>query len=302
MSLALNNSRDIPLLDRRAEARNDPDWVQNALQDPATRFVVSRGPKQLVCSGPSPQIALLPPDHPVASRLPPSRLTLLGWFQGARLVLADLPENHPLEVADAEYQELRPLLALLPAGEADVLGLVRALMVWRARHRHCGVCGAPTAPQSAGHVMRCTREGCGSEFFPRIDPAIIVLVTDGDYALLGRQAGWPEGRYSTLAGFVEVGETLEETVVREVEEETGTQVTWTRYLASQPWPFPQSLMVGFHASAQRGPIRLLDGELEDARWFALKQIVSENALALPPPFTIARQLIEAWVGERTHKA
>lgn len=296
MSLALSTHPEIPILDRRAAARLDPDWLRTAWLDPATRIVVSRGMTHLVRTGASPQIALLPQQHPAIAELPESRLILLGWFQDLRLVLADLPDHHPLEVPGADYQELRPLLGLLPAGEADVLGFARALVVWRARHRHCGVCGAPTAPKSAGHVLRCTSEICGTEFFPRIDPAIIVLVTDGDFALLGRQKIWAAGRYSTLAGFVEPGETLEETVAREVGEETGTRVTWARYFSSQPWPFPQSLMLGFRAGGVRGPIEL-DGELEDARWFERRQIQS-GQVGLPPHYTIARQLIEAWLAER----
>jgi len=116
--------------------------------------------------------------------------------------------------------------------------------------------------------------------------------------LLGRQKSWPKGRYSTLAGFAEPGESLEQTVVREVGEETGTRVTWSRYISSQAWPFPASLMLGFHAGATRGPVHL-DGELEDARWFSLQQLQSEAALLLPPTFTIARRLIEAWMLEQT---
>ena len=304
MSLALSTHPDIPVLDRRAEARLEPDWLRIALLDPVTRFVVARGSTHLVTAETSPQLALLSTQQPGLAELPESRLTLLGWFQGQRLILADLPEHHPLDVPGTTFQELRPLLGLLPAGEADVLGFARALVHWRERHRHCGVCGAPTAPRSAGHVLRCTREICGTDFFPRLDPAIIVLVSDGDYALLGRQKSWADGRYSTLVGFVEAGETLEETVAREVGEETGTRVTWVRYMSSQPWPFPSSLMLGFHAGATRGPIQLLDGELEDARWFHWRQIQAAQApgqlIALPPHYTIARQLIEAWLGERTH--
>jgi NAD+ diphosphatase len=158
------------------------------------------------------------------------------------------------------------------------------------------VCGAPTAARSAGHVLVCTR--CGTDFFPRIDPAIIVLVSDADRALLGRQSSWAPGRYSALAGFVEAGESLEEAVVREVHEETGTRVTWVRYFASQPWPFPASLMLGFHAHARAMPVQL-DGELEDARWFELVQLKAAPEGLLPPPHTIARRLIEAWIQEQT---
>jgi NAD+ diphosphatase len=286
------------MLERRSEARTNPDWVREAARDPGTRYLITRGTSHLVSQEAQPQIAFLKPGHPALARLRDSDLVLLGWYEGDRIVLVDLPEEAEPQIPGAEFQELRPLLALLQPGQIELLSLARALVVWRSRHRHCGVCGAATEPRSAGHVLRCTNPACVSEFFPRIDPAMIVLVTDGDHALLGRQRSWPKGRYSALAGFVEPGESLEETVAREVQEESGTRVSWVRYLASQAWPFPASLMLGFHAGATRGPVRL-DGELEDARWFSLQQLQSEGALLLPPTFTIARRLIEAWMLERS---
>jgi NAD+ diphosphatase len=143
--------------------------------------------------------------------------------------------------------------------------------------------------------MVCTSSSCASEFFPRIDPAIIVLVTAGTKALLGRQQSWPAGRYSTLAGFVEPGETLEEAVAREVHEETGVSIEAVSYFASQPWPFPASLMLGFHAVTTEQAVQL-DGELEDARWFERSELLRAGSpLLLPQPHTIARQLIEHWL-------
>jgi NAD+ diphosphatase len=140
--------------------------------------------------------------------------------------------------------------------------------------------------------MRCTREG--TEFFPRIDPAIIVLVSDGERALLGRQSSWPQGRYSTLAGFVEPGESLEDAVAREVQEETGVRVRQARYHSSQPWPFPSSLMLGFHASAAPGSPVAVTQELEDARWFTREE-VRAGSILLPPPHAIAHRLISQWL-------
>ncbi|HXM70807.1 MAG TPA: NAD(+) diphosphatase, partial [Thermoanaerobaculia bacterium] len=131
-------------------------------------------------------------------------------------------------------------------------------------------------------------------------PAIIVLVTDARRALLGRQRSWAPGRYSALAGFVEAGESLEEAVAREVQEETGARVGWVRYFASQPWPFPASLMLGFHAHAPQAPVQL-DGELEDARWFELEELRAADEATLPPPYTIARRLIEAWIQEQSRE-
>jgi NAD+ diphosphatase len=286
------------MLERRSEARQNPDWAREAASDSQTRYLITRGTTHLVSPEPTAQIAFASAEHPLIARQPESQLTLLGWYEGHRVVLVDLPLEAELQIPGTQFQELRPLLAVLSPGEIELLSLSRALVFWRSRHRHCGVCGAATEPRSAGHVLRCTNPDCRAEFFPRIDPAIIVLVTDGDHALLGRQKIWPKGRYSTLAGFAEPAESLEQTVVREVEEETGTRVTWARYIASQAWPFPASLMLGFHAGATRGPVRL-DGELEDARWFSLQQLQSEAALLLPPTFTIARRLIEAWMLEQT---
>jgi NAD+ diphosphatase len=279
-------------LQRRVEERERADWAQVALADAQTRYLVSRGTAHLVRHEPHTHVAFLDPAGVAALALDESRQTLLGWFQGRRCVLIDLPESLTFAPGGTALEELRPLLPQVPDEEAHLLAYARALLVWRSRHRHCGVCGAPTAPRSAGHVLRCTSRSCGAEVFPRIDPAVIVLVTDGSHALLGRQASWPPGRYSALAGFVEPGESLEEAVEREVREETGARVHSVRYFASQPWPFPASLMLGFHAQAPQAPIRL-DGELEDARWFERAQLQAGEVM-LPPPHTIARRLIEAW--------
>ena len=147
-------------------------------------------------------------------------------------------------------------------------------------------------------MVRCTNPACRHEVFPRLDPAIIVLVTDGERALLGRQASWPPGRYSTIAGFVEPGESLEDAVAREVLEETAVQVTSVRYDSSQPWPFPSSLMIGFHATAAYGsPVRVT-GELEAADWFTRGQIES-GAVRLPPSHAISHRLIAAWLNRDT---
>jgi NAD+ diphosphatase len=280
-------------LDRRVEERVRPDWAAAARADQQTRYVVARGTTHLVRrSGDRCDIAFLDLQSVEGLTAEESQLTLLGWFGDRRCVLIQLPEQADFHPAGTEYEELRPLLAPLPEPEARLLTYVRALVLWRARHRFCGACGAPTEPRHAGHVLVCT--ACGTQFFPRIDPAIIVLVTDGTHALLGRQAAWPPGRYSTLAGFVEPGESLEEAVAREVFEETGARVRAVRYIGAQPWPFPASLMIGFQAEATQEPIRL-DGELEDARWFERSELRSTRAPLLPPPHTIARRLIERWL-------
>jgi len=289
-------------LERRAEARDDPAWIAAARGDPATRYLLGAGPTQLVTNGATTEIAFLAGDHALVAAAQEADLTLLGWFRGERCVLVQLVDPVVGGLPpDTELRELRPLAPLLPPDSASLLAYARALALWRSRHRHCGVCGAPNLPARAGHVMRCSRAGCGTETFPRLDPAIIVLVTDatGERALLGRQASWPAGRYSTIAGFVEPGESLEDAVAREVEEETGVQVAEVRYDSSQPWPFPSSLMLGFHAVARTLEITLRDGELEDARWFTRADLAAGHP-ALPPPGAISARLIDAWFGA-THE-
>jgi NAD+ diphosphatase len=221
-------------------------------------------------------------------------LVLLGRrdatdFFACEIESAEPPPNSP----GTHFADLRTVAALLPEGEAGLLSYARAMIGWRCTHRHCGRCGAKTLPAKAGHVLVCTNPVCRHEQFPRLDPAIIVLVIDGDRVLLGRQASWPVGRYSTIAGFVEPGESLEDAVAREVREETGIDVEAIEYHSSQPWPFPSSLMLGFTARAASQDIDLRDLELEDARWFSREDIVSGTPY-LPPNVSISFRLIEHW--------
>ena len=285
-----------PYIDRRAEEREQADWAQAALSDPQTLYLLGSGTRHLVYTQPEPRIAFL--DGGGAAVLAAgdqSRLVLLGWFRERRCVLVEVGDDPPPELPrHASFEELRPLSPILAGDEAGLLAYARALSVWRARQRYCGACGAPTLAQRAGHCMRCSNEDCAHEFFPRLDPAIIVLVTDGERALLGRQAAWPPGRYSTIAGFVEPGESLEDAVAREVMEETGVPVAVTRYDSSQPWPFPASIMIGFRAWARPGSPARGSGELEDARWFTREEIRA-GAASLPPAHSISRRLIGAWM-------
>ncbi len=282
-----------PYLERRAEAREDPGWVAAAWDDSATVYVLAHGTAHLLHGDP-PRAAFLTRAHPAVRTAPATSLTLLGWFRGARCVLITLPPERAEPPVGMRFEELRPLTALLPEDEAALLAYARALAVWRTRTGYCGVCGAPTAPIRAGHCLVCSNPACGEEYFPRIDPAIIVLVCDGERALLGRQASWPARRYSTIAGFVEPGESLEDAVAREVEEETGVRILSSRYHSSQPWPFPSSLMLGFRAQASAGSSVRVSGELEDARWFTRAQLTSGEALA-PPSHSISWRLISGWL-------
>ena len=194
--------------------------------------------------------------------------------------------------------DLRAAAAQWTPFEATVFAQARAVLHWQQRHRFCGACGGAIAFQRGGWQGHCAQ--CGLDHYPRTDPAVIVAITDGERLLLGRQANWPARRYSTLAGFVEPGETLEQTVVREVMEESGVRVRSSRYLASQPWPFPSSLMLGFIAEAEPDPPQANE-ELEDARWFdrdevgaALRGENIEAGLLLSPSVSISRWLIECW--------
>lgn len=297
-SAAIQNFLAGPYLDRRAEQREEADWLERARSDGDTLYIVSRGTAQLVVVEPQPRVAFASAAHPAVAAATEGNALLLGWYQQRRCVLVE--STHAPEQDDSftlgqgtRFEELRPLTPALDEQEAALLAYARALTYWRSRHRYCGNCGSATRPVRAGHVMRCTNVDCELESFPRIDPAIIVLVTDGERALLGRQASWPPGRYSTIAGFVEPGESLEDAVAREVFEETGVRVSAVQYHSSQPWPFPSSLMLGFEATALPGEIVCHDSELEDARWFSRADIAA-GAAKLPPPTSISHRLIESW--------
>jgi NAD+ diphosphatase len=284
-----------PYIDRRGELRESAGWHEAALSDPSTLYVLSRGTTHLLLTEPEPRIAFVTGEQVSALAVDESRFVLLGWFRDTRCVLVELDSDvDGMTPAGARFEELRPLTNLLPADEAGLLSYARALSIWRSRNRFCGRCGSPTVAERGGHVLRCSNAACAQETFPRIDPAIIVLVCDGERALLGRQSTWPPGRYSTIAGFVEPGESLEDAVAREVLEETGVEVIRSRYHSSQPWPFPSSLMIGYHAIARPGSEVHVGGELEDARWFTRAEMLG-NPPMLPPSQAISYRLIRTWL-------
>lgn len=195
--------------------------------------------------------------------------------------------------------DLRQAAASWPAAHAAAFAFARAMQHWRSRTRYCGACGEPLESRRGGYVAHCTR--CSSDHYPRVDPAVIVAVSDGERLLLGRQAGWPARRFSVIAGFVEPGESLEQTVMREVLEETRVRVRSCRYLGAQPWPFPGALMLGFIADAEPD-LPQVDGELEEARWFSVEEIGAARirgkedpeGVLLSPAISIARSLIDYW--------
>jgi NAD+ diphosphatase len=294
-----------PYLDRAAHLRQDPAWFASALADESSRVVpVWRG-RSLICAPDCSAAAggtEAAPLHAALvelAKLPAEvrnadALILLGRFAGRFCFTCEFESDEPPRlVADARFEDLRLIASRLPAEDAGLLAYARALVSWRRKHRFCGVCGSAAAPARSGHVQVCTNPACGNEQFPRLDPAIIVLVSDGERALLGRQAAWPKGRYSTIAGFVEPGESLEDAVAREVLEETGISIDAIEYHSSQPWPFPASLMLGFTAHATSGHIVRNDEELEDARWFTREELASGTVL-FPAIQSISFRLIEHW--------
>jgi NAD+ diphosphatase len=283
-----------PYLDRASHKRPDPAWFAEALADPESRALAVWNSRSLVTEGDTPRAALLELAQLPATSRDGSELILLGRF-GARSIFAYefTGAEAPRPPTGTHFEDLRQVATLLPADEAGLLGYARAMMYWRQRHRFCGVCGSKTLGSRGGHVRLCTNPDCRHESFPRIDPAIIVLISDGERALLGRQAAWPAGRYSTIAGFVEPGESLEDAVTREVFEETGVRVDSIEYHSSQPWPFPSSLMLGFTAHAVTTDVHLRDQELEDARWFSRADLAA-GRLKIPPNISISFRLIEDW--------
>jgi NAD+ diphosphatase len=236
-----------------------------------------------------------PPHIPTASEwaslgLAPVRENDAGVVDGRRCEAVELPDEAALPDG-ALAMGLRA--AWFALGESTFRRAGRAVQVmeWDRSHQFCGRCGGPTERVSGELARRCPR--CRVPFYPRLSPAIIVLVERGEAALLGRNARFPGVMYSTLAGFVEAGETLEETVAREVREESGIEVRDVRYFGSQPWPFPDSLMIGFTAQYASGEITPDPAELSDAGWFRVGALPP-----VPPRLSIARQLIDAWVRRR----
>jgi NAD+ diphosphatase len=295
---------DAPLvLDRAAHLRKDVDFLQAELRAPGSVILPAFRDVNLVAGE---RIALLPIAEASSLLDHDGELVWLGKLAQGSCFAIDLsalpdPLAHPALRERGELRDLRMAGATLRQDHAALALYARGLLYWHTRQRHCGVCGAPTAARSGGHTRVCRNEGCKTEHFPRTDPAIIVLVTSGDDCLLGRQPRWPAGMYSTLAGFVEPGETIEQAVAREVHEESGVRVQSVEYFRSQPWPFPASLMLGFNAIAATREINVDGDELEDAKWFSKEHVRDAKAHGfwVPGSFSLSGQLIEAWLAEST---
>jgi NAD+ diphosphatase len=278
-------------VDRAGPRWTDDAWLAARWADPSTRVLRVHDGRTPVRDG---RLVLVSPAD--------------GGFGTAYLLGVDdedvaffgvLTDEPALLEDGAELLDLRSVGALLDDRDAGLLVHAVALAHWHANHRYCPRCGHETVVEQAGHVRRCPH--CGAEHYPRTDPAVIVIVTDADgRALLGHNPRWPDGRFSTLAGFVEPGESAEMAVVREIAEEAGVHLVDVTYLGSQPWPFPQSLMLGFTARAADPSAAVADGvEITEVRWFTRDQLTADaqaGTVLLPPGVSIARRLIEHWYG------
>lgn len=305
--------------DRAAELRNQPEALAALLADSQTKVLpVWRG-RPLLAGSPVTGLGWVPADSAVLMQAKPERL-FLGYHEGRACFAADLSRwepagldraamamffdpaeyPHPAAPPDHRFAELRGAMTALPPADAAFAATARALFNWHRSHRFCSACGAASAWVEAGWRRGC--DACGAQHFPRTDPVVIMLVVRGNRVLLGRSPGWPEGMYSALAGFVEPGEALEAAVRREVREETGVRVGAVRYLTSQPWPWPNSLMLGFLAEAEDDAITL-DHELEDARWLTREELVDVMAgthpqVRRPRAGAIAHFLLTGWLAGR----
>lgn len=286
-------------LDRAAEHRDDASWLLTHERAPESRFLWLDGDLRLAVDAASGKPYRL--DHEARERhfadVPAS---LLGEGGGHTWFLLHAAGRMPFSGTVA-WLGLRDAGMRLDAFDAGLFAYARGLAHWQSITRYCRTCGTALAYVSAGHRAQCTNPDCGAMQFPRTDAAIIVIVEHDGACLLGRQAMWPQGRYSTLAGFVEPGETLENAVRREVAEEAGVEIATCDYHSSQPWPFPASLMLGFTARASSRAITLRDGELEDARWFTPREIVQgveDGSLLLSSPVSVSWHLLADWMRSR----
>ncbi|MFA4952280.1 NAD(+) diphosphatase [Brevundimonas sp.] len=304
MSLtALNTFAGNPL-DRAGDRRSDPDWLaEQGGRDDALALVMWEG-RPLLEAGDEPRLAWLALAH--ARAVVPDRELFLGLWKGAPVFAVEVegsvdPTSGPLQGLGA-FHEMREAAGLLSGPDAAMAGAAKSLFDWRRRHGFCAACGTESETACGGWKRICP--ACGTEHFPRVDPVTIMLPVYRGGAepicLLGRQAAWPEGRMSALAGFLEPGETIEEACAREIEEEAGLTVTAVRYHSSQPWPFPSQLMIGLIAEVDSDDARPDQTELEAVAWLTRSEAADvlagrHPAIKAPPPIAIARTLLQAWV-------
>ena len=300
---ALNTFAGNPL-DRAGDRRNDPDWLAEQGANPEALALVLWEGRPLLEAGDEPRLAWLAMEH--ARAVVPDRELFLGRWKGAPVFAVEVegsvdPTAGPL-AGLGTFHEMREAAMLLSGPDAAMAGTAKSLFDWRRRHGFCAACGIETRDACGGWKRVCP--ACGAEHFPRVDPVTIMLAVykggDEPRCLLGRQASWPEGRMSALAGFLEPGETIEEACAREIEEEAGLTVTAVRYHSSQPWPFPSQLMIGLVCEVDSEDAAPDQTELEAVAWLTRDEaracLAGEHpAIKAPPRIAIARTLMQAWV-------
>jgi len=291
-------------LDRASYHRAEPDWVAARLADPNSLALVLWNGKPMVegrKEGKGSQIAYIRADMAGELSGGPERLLFMGLWKETAVFALDVegqadPADGPL-AGVGRFEDLRAVALDLPAGDAAMLATAKAMFEWRRRHRHCAACGEASEPADGGWKRVCP--ACKAEHFPRTDPVVIMLPVNGERCLLGRQAAWPKGTYSALAGFLEPGESIEEACAREVFEEAGLRTTKVRYHSTQPWPYPSSLMIGLICEVEDDNAAPDQTELEEVRWFTREEARSLikgelNDARAPGGMAIAFQLIKAW--------
>ncbi len=294
-------------LDRADHLRLKDSWLEARLGDPSTRLVAVWRSRNLVAPTGEPRAVWLEAARAGGLIARGGVLVFLGLNKAHAYFALDVsafeaPEQEPALSGTGEFRDLRTVGPLMERRTGAILAYARGLMHWHRRHRFCGSCGRPNESRRGEHLLVCTHPDCGQQHFPRTDPAVIMLVHDGERCVLGRQKIWPPGMHSTLAGFVEPGESLEDAVAREVAEEVGLRLDLRRivYQSSQPWPFPSSLMLGFHARVEPAELRVHPEELESAAWFSRTELLNspeDESFRLPRADSIARCLIEDWLAE-----
>ena len=291
-------------IDRQSFVRQDDDWFQRLSAIPNIKILIHWQSKSMISEAVagSPNATIIDFSEAQLAIEAADSKVFFGAKDGENYVgidISNLNEEQAFSYlpGGAEFRDLREVGPILNRFDACILAYSRAVFYWHQRNKFCGVCGSETRINKAGHQIDCNNHKCGQPVFPRTDPAVIMLVHDGNRALLGRQKVWKRGMYSTLAGFLEPGETLEEAVAREVFEEANIEIESVRYHSSQPWPFPSSIMLGFFAKARSTFIRRNDEEVEDVQWFTKDELNSFSSLekSLPRTDSIARRLIEDWL-------
>ena len=293
------NFYDRPGFDKAGHLRTNKVWLERQIASDSSRIVPIWRSRNFVADIENPRLTTVPMNKSIVDDSPV--IVFLGLFNDTAHFAVDLSHYEKPPFCDkGRFADLRAIGTLLPRDESSLMAFARAHMTWHKRHKFCGCCGAATKSKNGGHVRVCTNENCKTSCFPRIDPAVIMLIHDGgDRIILGRKKTMLAGQHSILAGFVEPGESLENAVAREVFEEVGIEITDINYHSSQPWPFPANIMLGFTARATTFELNVDYNELEGgARWFAkeyLRNSPENDTFRLPRKDSISHRLMREWM-------